>query len=248
MRTIGIDIGSRSIKLVAYKDKEFADSCVTDTTFDPLSECKRILAGRTYDQIACTGYGRHLFKEHWPNAVVITEIKAAALGSAMVHPKVRTVIDIGGQDTKSIALNDNGDMVKFTMNDRCAAGTGRFLEVMATALSYTRDEFIAAAQAAVKTQTLSSMCTVFAESEIVSLVARGALRDELALGIHHSVINRTVSLVTGIPIRDDVLLIGGGALNQCLHPLLEKKLKRSIHIPLQPQLVAATGCVCHLLK
>ena len=174
MRSVGIDVGSRATKLVVVDGGRVVLRAVEDTGCDPLAVCRRLLDGIAYDTLTATGYGRHLFKEHWPAAEVISEITAVARGATSLMPGCRTIVDIGGQDTKAITLDAAGKVRKFVMNDRCAAGTGQFLEMMATALAYTREEFVAAAGRAAHAQRLSSMCTVFAQSEVVSLIARGA--------------------------------------------------------------------------
>ncbi len=227
--------------MVAVNSGTLVGAQVYDTTYDPLSVCCEIMKNHTGSQITVTGYGRHLFKKNWPAAVVITEIKAASIGAKKTMPSCRTIIDIGGQDTKAVALDQKGSVMKFAMNDRCAAGTGRFLEVMATALSFTREEFIASGETASQGKSLSSMCTVFAESEIVSLVARGADRGEIARGIHQSIAKRTAALAKTIRVEPDLLFIGGGALNTLLTPLLEKRMKLQIHVPEDPQTVTALG-------
>ena len=204
MRYAGIDIGSRAIKLVLLEDGEILRTRIADTTFNPLSVCKELLEGLDRDRIIATGYGRHLFAKHW-NCEVITEIKAAAMGARALLPTCRTIIDVGGQDTKAIALTAEGKLHKFTMNDRCAAGTGRSLEVMAVALSFSREEFAKVALSAVRAEKLSSMCTVFAESEVISLVARGSARQEIALGIHQAIATRILSLVKGVRVEKEVL-------------------------------------------
>lgn len=221
---------------------------VTDTTYDPMEVCQRLLSDARYDSLVATGYGRHLLSQHWDVTEVISEIKAVGLGGRALHRACRTIIDIGGQDTKAVTLDDRGCVLKFAMNDRCAAGTGRFLEVMATALGYSRSEFIEAAQTAERSRKLSSMCTVFAESEVISLVARGIPREEIALGIHLAVANRTVAMAKGTAVQDDVVFAGGGALNACLVTLLAAELGRPIHVPDNPQIVAATGCALHARK
>ncbi|MFH1467571.1 MAG: acyl-CoA dehydratase activase, partial [Pseudomonadota bacterium] len=215
---------------------------VVDTTYDPLQVCHTLLADLTWDRLTCTGYGRHLFAEHWPEAAVITEIKAVSTGAAHLLPGCRALVDIGGQDTKVVTLDPAGRVRKFAMNDRCAAGTGRFLEVMATALAFERDAFIAAAQRAPRAEKLSSMCAVFAESEVVSLVARGRDRDAIALGIHTAIAQRTAGLARTLPLEDPLLFAGGGALNAALAPLLEAALGHPLHVPESPQTVAALGC------
>ncbi len=244
-RYAGIDIGSRAIKFVITENGSIKYSEVVDTGFDPLDRCKKLLSDHRYDALVATGYGRHLLDKNWDQVNVISEIKAAALGAREILPSCRTIIDIGGQDTKVISLDPNGKMFKFNMNDRCAAGTGRFLEVMATALSFSREDFIEAAINADKAEKLSSMCTVFAESEVVSLVARGSNRADIALGIHHSIAIRTIGLLKTIPIEDEIVFVGGGALNSCLKREMEVKLKRDIFVSEQPQITAALGCAFH---
>jgi len=242
MRSVGIDIGSRAIKLVLAVDGQVVHRAVEDTGSDPLAVCRRLLDGLSYDAITGTGYGRHLFKEHWPSAQVISEIKAVAAGAAALMPGCRTIIDIGGQDSKAISLDPAGKVQKFVMNDRCAAGTGHFLEMMATALAYTREGFVAAAGRASRAQRLSSMCSVFAQSEVVSLIARGASKEEMALGVHESIASRTAVLVAGVPSEPPVVLTGGCGHNACLVSLVSAAVKRPIAVPESPQTVAALGC------
>jgi predicted CoA-substrate-specific enzyme activase len=238
----GIDIGSRAVKLVVMENGSVVRSLVEDTGSDPLAVCRRLLAGVTCDSITATGYGRHLFQERWPSAGVISEIKAVARGAVSLLPACRTVIDIGGQDSKAISLGPDGRVRKSVMNDRCAAGSGQFLEMMATALAYGRDEFVAAAARAGRAERLNSMCTVFAQSEVVSLIARGASREEIAFGVHQSIAGRTAALAGGLPLEETIVFTGGCARNPRLVALLGEALKRPVHVPPDPQTVAALGC------
>jgi predicted CoA-substrate-specific enzyme activase len=150
-------------------------------------------------------------------------------------------LDIGGQDTKAIALDAGGAVAKFEMNDRCAAGTGRFLEVMATALCYPMDDFVLASREATGSRTINAMCTVFAESEVISATARGVDRAELARGLHEAVVRRAVAMLRRVPLEDEIVFCGGGALNACLHELISRALARKVHLPSAPQIVAAVG-------
>jgi predicted CoA-substrate-specific enzyme activase len=172
---------------------------------------------------------------------LVTEIRAAAAGSRFFHPGVKLVVDIGGQDTKAIALDDRGGVRKFEMNDRCAAGTGRFLEVMAAALGYTMEDFVESAHAVRQEEQVNPMCTVFAESEVVALVARGAERGALSRGLHRTVARRTASLVRRLSAEGEVAFCGGAALNRCLKSLIEEELDRPLQVPAHPQLVVALG-------
>lgn len=243
-RVAGIDIGSRTVKLALLANGEIERTAVRDATHDPMAVCRELLDGVAVDRTVATGYGRHLFASH-ADAEVITEIKAVALGARRLHPACRAILDVGGQDTKVVALDEHGGVRKFEMNDRCAAGTGRFLEVMAVALGYTMAEFVSAAAAAGGARKLNSMCTVFAESEVISEVARGTDRDELALGIHRAIAERSSAMLRRMPLADDVLFCGGAAKNDCLRDLVAVAVGRPLHRTSDPQVVAAVGCALH---
>jgi len=240
MRVIGLDIGSRTVKRVITEEGRLVDWCVVPNSHDPLAVCDGLLDGTKADHVVATGYGRNLLAGH-REAATLTEIRAAALGARAVRPAARTLLDIGGQDTKVVALDETGGVAKFEMNDRCAAGTGRFLEIMATALAYSLDDFVAAGRTADSSISINSMCTVFAESEVISATARGADRAALARGLHEAVVRRAVSMLRRIALEDEVVFVGGGALNGCLHELVAAGLGRRIHVPAEAQIVAALG-------
>lgn len=240
MRIIGLDIGSRTVKRVTVEDGEVKDHLVVPNNHDPLAVCDELLSGLQPDRVVATGYGRHLYAEH-REAATLTEIRAVALGAKRVWPAARTLLDIGGQDTKVIALDARGGVAKFEMNDRCAAGTGRFLEVMATALSYPMSDFIQAGLETRRSRTINAMCTVFAESEVISATARGADRAELARGLHDAVARRAVAMLRRVPLEDDIVFCGGGALNACLRELIAEALGRDVRLPPDPQIIAALG-------
>jgi predicted CoA-substrate-specific enzyme activase len=240
MRVIGLDIGSRTVKRVTVDGGEVIEHRVVPNQHNPLTVCDDLLSGQRFDRVVATGYGRHLFAEH-RQAENLTEIRAVALGVRHVHPAARTLLDIGGQDTKVVSLDSLGSVVKFEMNDRCAAGTGRFLEVMATALSYPLADFVQAGRAARKSQSINSMCTVFAESEVISATARGADRAELARGLHDAVVRRAAAMLQRLPLEDQIVFCGGGALNACLRELIAEALGRKVQVPPEPQIVAALG-------
>jgi predicted CoA-substrate-specific enzyme activase len=241
MRVAGIDVGSRTVKLAIVEDGKLNVSKKRENSFEPLAVCRELLAGENYDCIVATGYGRRLFAES-VGATVITEIKAAAAGARRLYPGCRTVLDIGGQDTKAIALDAGGRVGRFEMNDKCAAGTGRFLEVMAMALGCSVAQFSQLARASPRRYAVSSTCTVFAESEIVGLIARGTDRSEVAGGIIDAVANRASSLARRVGIAPDLVFIGGVALSDALREQLESRLRIAIHVPQDPQMVAALGC------
>lgn len=241
MRAAGIDIGSRTVKLAIFQDGQLDTSCKRENSFDPLAVCRELLAGKSYDSVVSTGYGRHLFSER-VGAGVVSEIKASAIGARWLHPACRTVIDIGGQDTKAIALDPAGRLLRFEMNDKCAAGTGRFVEVMAMALGCAVTEFGSLAQSAAQGHAISSTCAVFAESEVVDLIARGIPRSEVARGVVDSIVVRASSLARRVSVADDVLFVGGLALNTAMRQALAERLNMAVHVPDDPQMAAAIGC------
>ena len=240
MRSAGIDIGSRTIELVILERGVILKKSQTDSGFDPMDRVRSMLDGQKFDRIMATGYGRHLFELSF-DAPTVTEIKAFAVGARFLFPEARTILDIGGQDSKAIVVNDKGRVTKFEMNDRCAAGTGKFLEIMAQTLGYPLDRFGADALEAEKEIQISSMCTVFAESEVTSLLAKGEDRRDIALGLHLSVVRRAAGMLKRVTVRDQVLFAGGVARNSCMHRLLEKAIEREIIVPDEPQMVGAVG-------
>ncbi len=241
MNFAGIDIGSRTIELVVVNEAgEIIDSFQADTGFDPAVSAERLINEADYDYIMATGYGRNLFEVNFDSPTV-TEIKAHATGARSFFPKAGTVLDIGGQDSKAISMFENGRVRKFEMNDRCAAGTGKFLEIMAGTLGFDIDEFGREALLAENDVSISSMCTVFAESEVTSLIAKGRERREIAKGLHVSVINRVAGMVNRISSNGGIVFTGGVAKNPCMRDLLEKKLSRKVLVPDDPQLVGAFG-------
>ena len=241
MIAVGLDIGSRTIKLVACENGRPILTRKALTTHEPLTVCRELLQEAPDGPVVATGYGRHLAKEYL-KCETISEIMAFAVGARSVSPTCRTILDIGGQDTKAISLKGDGKIDKFHMNDKCAAGTGRFLEIMATALGLSLDDFMTEALAADHAHTINSMCTVFAESEVISTIARGTPRPAIALGIHQAIASRAVSLLERVTIADDILFAGGVALNACMCRQIEQFLGRKVQTPADPQIVGALGC------
>jgi len=214
-------------------------SRIADTGTDPLARAAELLDSHRPDVVVATGYGRYLVRERL-GGTAITEIRAHALGAHQLFPGCRTVIDIGGQDSKVIRV-ENGRQVNFEMNDRCAAGTGRFLEVMATTLGWTLAEFGSEALQAEAAAAISSMCTVFSESEVISLIARGVAKRAIALGLHESIVSRLLALVGRVGVEPPVVLCGGVARNVCIRALLERRLGVELLVPEEPQIVGALG-------
>lgn len=241
---IGIDLGSRAIKMAVFRDGELIGKEVVASSFEPHKQAADLVSRYASSQVVATGYGRHLAQKHFAQKV-ITEIKAHAQGARFCVPGARTILDVGGQDSKVIALDDNGRVAQFLMNDKCAAGTGRFLEIMAASLGYTLNEFSAAAATSNQDIPINSMCAVFAESEVVSLRNRGHAAADIARAIHLAIADRLSSMLERIGLHDDVVFTGGVANNRYLADLIAEKLGRPVIVPELPEFVGAIGAALH---
>ncbi|MDO9631732.1 MAG: acyl-CoA dehydratase activase [Humidesulfovibrio sp.] len=247
----GIDIGSRSIELVVMLGGEVIHTAKAPTTFNPVGQCQALLDGVCATRVVATGYGRKLFVEAFDNQSAlgrvtdITEIQAYALGASRLFPQASTILDIGGQDSKVICLGPGGRVLRFEMNDRCAAGTGKFLEIMALSLQIPLEDFGAFAQAADRRISINSMCTVFAESEATSLMARGEKAQNIALGIHLAIMQRIASMLKRVGLAGPLVFAGGVARNPCAVALLRELTEIECLIPIDPDLVGALGACLH---
>lgn len=240
MNVLGIDIGSRNIKFALVSGGRLISGRVAETSYDPLDRCTRLIGDTKADRVIATGYGRHLLEVHG-NVETVTEIKAFARGARAAFPRCRSVIDIGGQDTKVICLDDAGHVRKFEMNDRCAAGTGRFLEIMAKTLGFTMEEFGARASDEGGAVQISSMCAVFAESEVISLISRGVGRESIAMAVLRAVAGRVSAMAKRLPLTDDIVFAGGCANNSALKREIEKSLGTGLIVGHAPELTGAFG-------
>lgn len=238
--TAGLDIGSRSTELVLLRGGEVVSSHRLETTHDIAVRCRELLEAEAYDRLMVTGYGRALAEARF-DAPTVTEIKAVARGAVELAPESRTILDVGGQDTKVIRVGDGGRVVRFEMNDRCAAGAGRFLEMIALALGYDMEELGRAAMDGADGLELSSMCAVFAESEVVGLVTRGIARQDIARAVHRSIARRTRSMLERVGWEPPLLLVGGAARGPCLRAMLASEAGEEPIVPEDPQMVAALG-------
>lgn len=195
--------------------------------------------------VVTTGYGRTLVKFGNKN---VTEISCHARGAHYLLPDVRTVIDIGGQDSKAIVLDSKGKVVNFTMNDKCAAGTGRFLEVMARALGVELEDMGPLSLQSRNPAQVSAMCTVFAESEIISLASKNVPKMDIIAGLHESIGRRIVGMVKSLGIRPRVMMSGGVAKNQGIVQVLNRMLGAEMVIAPEPQIVGALGAALFALE
>lgn len=249
MITAGIDIGSLTAKAVVLDSDGGVPlgSHLAPTGHRPADAGVRVLeaavedAGIDTEQIEAsvgTGYGRVAMEGvDWR----ITEISCHARGAWHVEPGVKTVIDIGGQDAKVIRVDERGNALDFEMNDRCAAGTGRFFEVMAEAMEIRLDELGGLAVSAEEPAELSSTCTVFAESEVVGLLADGRSIASIAAGLCDAVARRVIAMANRLTVEPPILLCGGVAHNIGVREALQRHLKREVVVPDHPQLVGAIG-------
>ncbi len=237
---VGIDLGSRTVKAVFLRNGVIEDAQVVLGGSDPYETAVSLLKRYPRCPVIATGYGRHALKETWAEKV-ITEIKAHAIGARYLFPSCRTVIDVGGQDSKAIALDANGNFTNFQMNDKCAAGTGKFLEIMAQSLGYDIDEFARVGLRETRAVPINSMCTVFAESEVISLISKRVKKAEIALGLHEAMVTRVASMANRVGVVKDVVFSGGVARNPTMVSLLEKKLKTEVKVAAAPDITGALG-------
>ncbi len=247
MITFGIDIGSITAKGALLVDGKIVGTKVIFTGYNSEKAGRTIfeellkehsIADSDVDKIVSTGYGRNNVQFSHKS---ITEITCHGAGANYQNPDVRTIIDIGGQDSKSMAIDKDGKVKDFAMNDKCAAGTGRFLEVMARALEVNLEDFGTLSLQAHAPSKISSLCTVFAESEVISLISKGEYRENIMAGIHESIASRVSALAKRVGIVKPVMMTGGVAKNIGVVKALEDKLKLSITIADAPQENGAIG-------
>ncbi|WP_061316397.1 2-hydroxyisocaproyl-CoA dehydratase activator HadI [Clostridium botulinum] len=254
MYTMGLDIGSTTSKGVIIKDgKEIVASVlvlVGTGTSGPLKLIKELkeksnLTEKDIEKTVVTGYGRIQYKDADKQ---ISELSCHAKGVAFLIPGARTIIDIGGQDAKAMKLNDKGKLINFIMNDKCAAGTGRFLDVMAGVLETDVSKLGEISEKSTKEVSISSTCTVFAESEVISHLSANAKKEDIVAGIHTSVVRRVSTLAMRVGIEDQVVMVGGVARNKGIVKAMEKELGHDIKVPELAQLTGALGAAIYAFE
>lgn len=254
MYSIGIDSGSVATKAILFKD-DIVDSVLIPTGWSPKTACIEVLEyllsknqlNREDVYIVATGYGRVAadFTDK-----TLTEITCHGKGAYFLNDSIRTILDIGGQDSKIIRLDRDGNIADFIMNDKCAAGTGRFLQVMMNLLATELSEIDALTTGAVP-EKINSMCTVFAESEVVSMLAGGSSKEAIASGILHSIASKIVALSSRVGIEEKIMFTGGLAQSKELTRIISEKLGKSIITSELSQLNGAIGAAVlgqHFLK
>lgn len=246
MISAGIDIGSITAKCVVVEDHKILGYKIIRVKPDLEATAEEVLLQtleltglkrEDLNKIIATGYGRTMVSFADKK---ITEISCHAAGASFLIPQTGTVIDIGGQDSKVIAV-ENGKVLDFVMNDKCAAGTGRFVEVMASALGLKIEEVGSFALKATKKVRISSTCTVFAESEVISYLSTGEKLENIIAGVCDAIASRIVSMVNRVGLRKEVVLTGGVAKNLGVRKALEEKLGAQVLVPEEPQIVGALG-------
>ena len=248
MYSVGIDIGALTVKAVVLDGAGMVvASDVVRSRHDSRQVAARLvervlvrenISAEEVGYTVVTGYGRVMYEAANEE---VSEITCHARGAVHLFPAARTVIDIGGQDSKVIRVHLRGYVTDFAMNDKCAAGTGRFLEVMADALEVRVEELGPLSQQSQHPVTISSTCTVFAESEVIGQMSRGAPKADIVAGIHAAIASRVAGLSGQVGLEEAVVMTGGVAQNIGVVRALENQIGVPIHLPPEPQLVGALG-------
>jgi predicted CoA-substrate-specific enzyme activase len=251
MISVGIDVGAISTKTVILNNNQFVAFNIIDTGLDPrkaaqdsldqsLSQCD--LTQNQVNYITATGHGRRTVE--FANNMK-SEIMACARGARQILPSTRVILDLGGQGIRIIRLDLNGTVENFTTNDKCSSGTGCFLDAMAFALGVDLKQLGNLAENSTKAESISTKCTIFAESEVISLVARGRNMEDIIAGLHESVAKKVVSLTKPLLPADlgphSIFLAGGVGKNTGVVKALNKELGLQIFVPNDPQVITAYG-------
>ncbi len=254
MKVLGVDIGSTASKgIVMNENKEILAKIIIPYgtgTSGPQKlneEIVRVTGHQLsdFDKIVATGYGRMKYEGADKQ---ISELSCHAKGVVFLYPEVRTIIDIGGQDAKALRIDKKGRLENFVMNDKCAAGTGRFLDVMSKVLETDISKLGEHDANSDDPVSISSTCTVFAESEVISQLSSGASMENVIAGIHNSVAKRVASLAKRVGVKDQVVLVGGVARNSGIVRAMQDALDVNITVPEDAQLTGAIGAALNAVE
>ena len=255
MYVMGIDSGSTSTNAVIMdQDRKIKAFSVVRTGAKSGVSAEKVLhevmekAGLSREDISwivSTGYGRVGIDFADEN---VTEISCHGKGAHYFNPEIRTILDIGGQDSKAIRLNENGEVKDFVMNDKCAAGTGRFLEMIARTLEVSLDELGAIALTSQEKIEITSMCSVFAESEVISLIANNKEKADIADGVCHAIANKASGLLRRVGMEPEFMMTGGVAKNPGVVRAVEEKIGSKLYICEEPEIVGAAGAAVYALE
>ena len=247
MITAGIDCGSQNTKGVILKDGKVVAMALLPTEFDADLAAQKVyeialneagIAKADVSRLVITGVGREIVK--WGDAE-INEVGAAARGAKFVLPETDTVIDMGADSCRVIRLNDDGTVMKYETNDKCASGAGTFIEAMARALQISTEQMGEFSLNHTKELATNAQCVVFAESEVISLIHAKESREDIAYGVHMGIANRVASMIRRVGLSDHFTMIGGPAFNQGLVSCMSKVFGREITVPEDNQSLSAVG-------
>jgi len=247
-------MGSKNVKALVLKDGQILAKGLTPSGFDQKAAAEKLFndvlrkAGSSRDDIAhvvATGTGKDLAP--YANSE-ISMVGADALGGNFLYPSARTMIDVGAETSQAVRCNEEGRMIDFAINEKCAAGSGTFIEAMARALEVKLEEIGPLSLKAKKTISVNAQCTIFAESEVVSLIHEKASKADIARAIHDSIASRIASLARRLGIQRDVVLVGGVAKNVGFVSSLQKTLEVELLVPEEPEFVGALGAALSPLK
>jgi predicted CoA-substrate-specific enzyme activase len=252
--TAGIDMGSKNVKALVLKDSQILVKGLTPSGFDQKAAAEKVfnevlrrsgLSRGDIDHVVATGAGKDLA----PYAKSeISMVGADALGGNFLYPSARTVVDVGAETSRAVRCNEEGRMIDFAINEKCAAGSGTFIEAMARALEVKLEEIGPLSWEAKKTISMNAQCTIFSESEVVSLIHEKASKADIARAIHDSIANRIASLTRRLGMQRDVVLVGGVAKNVGFVSSLQKTLEVELLVPEEPEFVGALGAARSPLK
>ncbi|MHA1832985.1 MAG: acyl-CoA dehydratase activase [Candidatus Baldrarchaeia archaeon] len=251
---VGIDAGASATKAVIVNEKcEILSYAIIPSGMNFKTASKKVLEKalqlgglklKDISYIVSTGYGRSLVEAQSSSS----EIACISRGAHKLFPSARTIIDVGGQDSKAIKLDSEGRILDFVMNDKCSAGTGRFLEVMANLIEKPIEELSSLHFKSTKPVKISSTCTVFAESEVISHISQGSAIEDLVAGIHWAIAERIYSMASRIIFEKDIVFTGGVAKNKGFVNALSKKIGVTPLVPKEPQIVCALGAALAAIK
>ncbi|MCP3993708.1 MAG: 2-hydroxyglutaryl-CoA dehydratase [bacterium] len=250
----GVDVGSTQTKaIIIDEDRNVAGRALSDTganvvlaaerTFDEALKAAK-LGEREVEYVIGTGYGR--YRVTFGNAQV-TEISCHARGAVRFFPNTRSVVDMGGQDTKAIRVSATGEIEDFCMNDKCAAGTGRFLGAAATALDLGLENLGPTALKSTKPVRISTTCTVFAESEVLAWLGKGKKVEDILWGVHQSIASRSAALMRRVGVEDEITFTGGVTRNVAMIKALEERLDKKLNVSEESHYMGAMGAALFAL-
>ena len=250
----GVDVGSTQTKAVIVDEQRgVVGRALIETGANVVMAAERAFEAAKADAglqemevtfVAGTGYGRYRITF---GDIQVTEISCHGRGAVHMFPGTRTVIDMGGQDTKAIRVGPTGDIVDFCMNDKCAAGTGRFLGAAANALEIALDDLGPTALRGERPVKISTTCTVFAESEVLSWLGKGKKIEDILLGVHHSIAARSVGLLRRVGVVADVTFTGGVARNRAMVQALNERLGLEVNVSEESHFMGALGAALFAL-